>query len=561
MKKYVLFLLVLFIVFSSCEDEEQRPINPLPAELSDAGWVVQASRPVGQQNWKKFNYVSIWAGSEYYTLEQANGQISEGSFNWYVDDGVQKLKLQSNDGDFDMEFEVVRYDQHHLIARTDWGGTYEEWIFYNRQENIGGLVVNQRTAEPLQEALILVKSNDDVNGQIRTDEFGYFGMERYEFVGSGMNEVNKLQILKTEFEDIDEYIGFGQFYFFEMQQGESGLNFATISGRVADEQTGEGIEGATVFFGDSEGVVTSYDGAYEISVPVSETELVALAEGYDPGSQSIELEGLQEYSLDFVLPLSGVALGGGIDVVGGGNATGATLSLLDENQQEAGSMVVDVNGNFSMEGVSDGLYVVSPSLAGMQFVPSQQFVQVSGNDVSEIHFFAMAEGKTGLGGRVTAWNDEETPLSGVEVTCDGQSFTTGADGYYLMELNSTGSLTVKGEKEGHIDRYKDVTIHDGNLVEQDLSMATFDEGIQLTITGNVSANGEPVADAVVGVSNNEETNTDVNGDYSLTITVYNETIIQYVELFCEKPGYSSESVLLSFYPEVPASHDFWLMAE
>ncbi|WP_148660813.1 carboxypeptidase-like regulatory domain-containing protein [Marinilabilia salmonicolor] len=556
-----MFLLSLFIVFSACEDEEQRPINPLPSELSDAGWVVQASRPVGQQSWKEFNYVSIWAGSEYYTLEQADGLVSEGSFNWYVDDGVQKLKLQSNDRDFDMEFEVIRYDQHHLIARTDWGGTYEEWIFYSRQENLGGLVVDQRTAEPLQDVLILVKSHDDVNGQLRTDEFGYFGMERYEFVGSGMNEVNKLQILKTEFEDIDEYVGFGQFYFFEMQQGESGLNFATISGRVTDEKTGAGIPGAEVSFGEAGNVVTDYDGYYEISVPIDETELAALAEGYDPVSQSVTLEGMQEYSLDFILPLSGVVLGGGIDVVGGGNATGATLSLLDENQQEAGSMVVDVNGNFSMEGVPDGLYVVSPSLAGMQFVPSQQFVQVSGDDVSDIHFLAMAEGKTGIGGQVTQWENDEVPLSGVVVTCGDQTFTTGADGYYLMELNSAGSVTVKGEKEGRIDRYKDVTIHDGNLVEQDLSMATFDEGTQLTITGNVSANGEPVANAVVGVSNNEETNTDVNGDYSLTITVYNETIIQYVELYCEKPGYSSESVFLSFYPEIPASHDFWLKAE
>lgn len=54
---------------------------------------------------------------------------------------------------------------------------------------------------------------------------------------------------------------------------------------------------------------------------------------------------------------------------------------------------------------------------------------------------------------------------------------------------------------------------------------------------------------------------DVNGDYSLTITVYDETFIQYVELYCEKSGFNTETVFLSFYPGIPASHDFWLIAE
>lgn len=562
MKKFFLFFVYSLFVLTSCEDDDaQRPINPLPDELSDAGWVVQAARPVGQESWREFNDVSIWAGREYYSMDQGDDSHSEGSFNWYVEGGVQKLKLQSNDRNFDLEFDVVRYDRHHMIARLDWGGSYEEWIFYNRQENLGGLVVEQRTSEPLQNAYLYVQSDDRKLGLLRTDEYGYFGLERYEFDGSGDGEVNRLYIANEGYEDRSEYISYGQFYLFDLRTGESGLNYATITGNVTDEETGEGLANVEISFGSAESVLTDYSGRYEIAVPISETELIASAENYDSVSETLVLEGLQSYIVDFALPLSGVSLGGSINVIGGGSAIGAEMTLTDENQQEAGSMVVDANGDFSLEGVSDGLYVVSASLAGMQFVPSQQFVQVSGADVTEIHFLAMAEGKTGIGGQVTDWNDEESPLSGVEVTCDGQSFTTGPDGYYLLELYSTGSLTVKGEKEGRIDRYKDVSIYDGNLIEQDLSLATFDQGVEIIITGNVSAGGVPVSGAVVGVSNNGQTNTDVNGNYTLTITVYDESIIQYVELFCEKPGYNRESVFLSFYPEIPATHTFWLEEE
>lgn len=561
--KHLLFFVFLFLSLSlsSCEDDKERPVNPLPAELSDAGWVVQASRPVGQQSWKEFNYVSLWAGSECYTLEQRDGFISEGSFNWYVDEGVQKLKLQSNDRQFDMEFEVIRYDQHHLIVRTDWGGTYEEWIFYNRQENLGGLVLDNKTREPLQNVFLFVQSDDEKLGTLRTDEFGYFGMERYEFDGSGRGEANRLYIANEGYEDIREYIGFGHFYIFNLEVGESGLNFATISGRVTDEKTGEAIVNAEVFYGSGDPVLTDYSGMYEISVPIEEIQLTASADNYDSVSEPLTLEGMQEYKVDFSLPLSGVSLGGVINVVGGGTAIGTELQLTDENEQMVGSMVVGANGDFSMEGVPDGLYVVSPSLGGMQFVPAQQFVQVSGSDVTEIHFFAMADGQTGIGGQITRREDDDTSIEGVTVTIGEQSFTTAADGYFLMELSTTGSLILKGEKEGFIDRYKEVNVYDGNLIREDLQMATFEEGVPLTITGNISSGGLPIQGAIVKVPNNQETTSDVNGDYSLTITVYEESINQWVELICEKPGYGADSVFLSFYPEIPATHDFWLMEE
>jgi hypothetical protein len=261
-----------------------------------------------------------------------------------------------------------------------------------------------QTHEPLQDVYLYVQSDDDKLGLLRTDEYGYFGMERYEFDGTGSGEANRLYMANEGYEDRSEYIGYGQFYFFDLLTGESGLNFATITGRFTD-------------------------------------------------------------------------------------------------------------------------------------------------------------GKTGIGGQITRWNDDDTSIGGVMVTCGEQSVTTGPDGYYLMELSNTGSLTLTGEKEGFIDRYKEVNIYDGNLINQNLSMATFDEGVPLTITGTVSAGGVPVPEATVRVPNNEETTSDVNGDYSLTITVYDESVSQWVELICEKSGYETGSVFLSFSPEFQPTHAFWLKEE
>jgi len=562
MKKFILIFGVIALLFVSCEDEEDRPISPLPMELSDTGWRTRAARLVGEENWREFNYISIWAGREYYTVEQGDGFRSEGSFNWYMEGGVQKLKLQSDDRDFDLEFDIVRYDRNHIIARINWGSNYEEWIFYNIQENMSGLVLDKNTSEPLRNVHLFLKANDDIVSTLRSDEYGYFGFERYDFDNQGVGEINKLHFATEGYEDVSQFAGFGQFYFIKMQEGESGLNFATISGRVIDEKSQQGIANAEVSFGDDENAVsTDSYGNYEIRVPVGSTELIATADGYDAISNPLDLEGMQEYTIDFTMPLAGVALGGSISVIGGGSVQGANMELTNENEEVVESLTADVNGNFNFEGVPDGLYVVSASLGGMQFIPSEQFVQVSGNDITQVHFFAMATGKTGLGGQVTLWNDDETPVEGVQVSCGSYSYTTGADGYYLMELDETGSKIVKGEKSGFIDRYKEVNIYDGNLVQQNLSLATFDEGVPFKITGRVTADGNPVEGAVVRVPNNEQTTSDANGEYELTITVYDESIIQYVEIVCEKSGYESGSVILSFYREIPATFDFWLSPE
>jgi uncharacterized protein YfaS (alpha-2-macroglobulin family) len=72
--------------------------------------------------------------------------------------------------------------------------------------------------------------------------------------------------------------------------------------------------------------------------------------------------------------------------VSGAVKAGVTIALIDESEQQGGIAVTDSNGNYTFNNLSNGPYVVKPSLSGFTFIPTSQVVTISSATVTNIDF-------------------------------------------------------------------------------------------------------------------------------------------------------------------------------
>lgn len=91
---------------------------------------------------------------------------------------------------------------------------------------------------------------------------------------------------------------------------------------------------------------------------------------------------------------------------------GATVSYTGTS---SGSVTADGSGNYTIAGLLNGTYTITPSAPGISFTPASQIVTVSNASVSGINF--TTSGKS-LSGNVGV---EGQPLSGVTITWSGTS--------------------------------------------------------------------------------------------------------------------------------------------
>ena len=80
--------------------------------------------------------------------------------------------------------------------------------------------------------------------------------------------------------------------------------------------------------------------------------------------------------------------------VSGAIKQGVTIALIDESEQQGGVAVTDSNGDYTFSYLSNGSYIVKPSLSGYTFTPTTQVVKISGATVTNIDFTSV-EGTEG----------------------------------------------------------------------------------------------------------------------------------------------------------------------
>ncbi|MCX7992605.1 MAG: carboxypeptidase regulatory-like domain-containing protein [Fimbriimonadales bacterium] len=156
----------------------------------------------------------------------------------------------------------------------------------------------------------------------------------------------------------------------------------TVTGTVTDAGTGQPIANArvTAVAGTNTraDVTTDANGQYTFTVPAGEYVITAVAPGYAPESQTLNVPANQTTTLNFQLSLlpPGSASGKITRRFGGAPEPGVTVEL------RFGAVVVqttttDSNGNYSFPNVPPGEYVVVPIKTGFTFIPNQRTITVN----------------------------------------------------------------------------------------------------------------------------------------------------------------------------------------
>jgi len=569
MKKFFLLFLSTLFFFTACEEEDENPISALPQLYRGNELFSIAYRTSGTQAWVESHYITIFISDDgrYYTMYQGepsdpDRDRHEGSINWREEDGVQKVDFVGDDQSEVYEFTVLRNDENRLALQIDWGGELREWFFITGKNNLKGLVYDQQ-GNSIRGAQVVFYSQNGTIGSVSTDEDGYFGVNRQTFGFAGLEDASRLVVYKSGYSDEEREVArLGNSYNIQMSEGDSGLNFGTVYGYVTAKETGDPVSMVAISSKSAEDTAyTNNNGYYEMLVPVSVNSITATHDGYRDNSKSVTVESLGEVQVDFELETSGHQLSGNVFVSGSSDIQGVELTCEDSQGTIIESLKSDSDGSFSFENLEDGTYLISASYSGMQFVPSEQLVNISDGNVSNVVFLGVAEGVTAMGGQVTHW-DDGNPVADATVTCGNSSKTTNAGGYYLMEVQETGNPIVVAEKTGFMNRYEEVSITDGELSLNNMQLAPPSSGVSYTLEGTVydNSSNSPLENALISVINSNEAKSNANGRYSIVINVYDESQ-QYIEVDCEKTGYIKKSSFFYISTQVSSQYDFYLVPE
>jgi len=176
------------------------------------------------------------------------------------------------------------------------------------------------------------------------------------------------------------------------------------------------------------------------------------------------------------------------------------------------SATTAANGTYTITALAAGTYTVTPSLAGCTFTPVSQEVTVNetvGN-ATAVDFVGALQGYT-ISGTVTNAGD---PLAGVEVTADGHSATTAANGIYTITELVAGTYTVTPSLAEYTFEpvSREVTV---NETVGDATSVDF-VGTQKTysISGTVTSEGDPLEGAEVTADGQSDT-TAADGTYTI----------------------------------------------
>jgi uncharacterized protein (TIGR03790 family) len=219
-------------------------------------------------------------------------------------------------------------------------------------------------------------------------------------------------------------------------------NTYTISGTIT--MGGQGLSGVTVSCS-AGSATTNISGAYTINGAVNGSYTLTPSFSnyiFAPTTLSATVNGANVTGLNFVSfgppDYQTYSISGTITMNGNG-LSGVTVSC------SAGSATTNASGAYTISGVVNGSYTLTPSLSGYDFSPTSQVVQVNGGNATQNftqvdvdHFFAIY-------GTITC---DGKPLAGVTVTCDFGGATTNSLGYYLIP-QVVGSVALTPSLDGY----------------------------------------------------------------------------------------------------------------
>ncbi len=273
----------------------------------------------------------------------------------------------------------------------------------------------------------------------------------------------------------------------------------TVTGKVSTAG-GVGISGAKLSLS-ADGrlftATTTSTGNFTISnVLNGDYKLRCEAAGrtFTPESADVSVDNANVSGLNFV-GVGPFTVGGTVTQSGAG-VLGATLTLSGGGKTYTAKTIA--GGNFTVAGVPNGTYKLTPSMAGRTFTPASLDVTVDGANISGKSFTAV--GPFTVSGTVTR-TGASTALASVKLTLSGQSgtftATTAANGTYTIKGVPNGDYTLTPSKTGHSfgPASLSVTVSGSNLTGKDFTGRPV-----FSVAGRITKGATGVAGITVEVS-------------------------------------------------------------
>ncbi|MCC7476894.1 DUF2012 domain-containing protein [bacterium] len=284
----------------------------------------------------------------------------------------------------------------------------------------------------------------------------------------------------------------------------------TVTGRVTNP-AGTGINGAKLTLA-AEGrlftATSNSTGAYTINnVLNGDYALKCEAAGrtFTPEGSSVTVDNANVTGQDFV-GVGPFTVGGTVTQNGLG-LTGVNLTLSGGGKTYTAKSITA--GKFTVAGVPNGTYTLTPSMTGRTFTPAVADVTVDGANVTGLAFTAI--GPFTVSGSVTKVGSA-TAIAAVKLTLTGArgtfTATTATNGSYTIKGVPNGDYTLSASKTGHSFAPSSiaVSVDSGNVTGMNFS------GRQVfSVAGRITKGAVGVAGIVVEVSN-------ADGTYTATTT-------------------------------------------
>ena len=301
----------------------------------------------------------------------------------------------------------------------------------------------------------------------------------------------------------------------------TGVDFAAVSAAatysISGTVSGPTQQGVvmTLSGSNSGSTTTASDGTYIFSGLVNGTYTITPSKAgstFTPSNRSVTVSSANVPSQDFTITVipTAFAISG---TVSGAVTQGVTITLSGAG---TASTTTGVGGTYSFANMPNGTYIITPSLTGYTFSPTNKSVTVSGADVAGQNFTATAVNYS-ISGTVSG-----AVAQGVTITLSGAAgttTTTDSSGNYTITGLTNGTYTVTPSLSGYTfsPASTSVTISNGNQTGKNF-LATAVIGSTYSISGSVSIQGGGAlpggATITLSGAANGTTTTDATGAYT-----------------------------------------------
>ncbi len=285
-----------------------------------------------------------------------------------------------------------------------------------------------------------------------------------------------------------------------------------ITGTLTAADTGLPIVNATVQVNGTTPIsgTTAADGTFYITAPPGQVTITASATGYETVSGTGNLVAGSTLIFSPTLKPAGTPPG---------NGSVTLIGKVIDKETDSGLSQVDIailgtqihttaNGDFRVEGVDAGEFIIEFSKAGYQI---RQFKGVapadSTVDIGTVSMSRLLDGLITISGTVTD-NDSSQPIASAEITVEetGQSAVTDQNGHY--EIKNIGRLefTLFTRSQGYLSAFKMVSFSEPGTGRADIKLSRFLVGgikIDNVSTDNTEYEAYKQVPISINVSNSE----------------------------------------------------------